>query len=182
MSYHLGIAHHLPSLHRQLTSPTANGFPKAVPDEDLTEDSKDVLIERLNDLVARLSNARNIDDVAVTAIHSQMDRIELIVRREERHQSPLDGTVASLDVLRDEDNFWGPPSPSQSLRMRLPPKPGSAVLPQHQRELSMSTAKAVKIAKEAEELASILSTTIKELQTRREESDVSISIVSMQYF
>lgn len=175
MSYHLGIAHHLPSLHRQLISPTSNGFPKAVPDEDLTEDSKDVLIERLNDLIARLSNARSIDDVAVTAIHSQMDNIELIVRREERHQSPPDGTVASLDVLRDEDNFWGPPSPSQSLRMRLPPKPGSSVLPQ--RELSMSTAKAVKIAKEAEELASMLSTTVKELQTRREESDVSMSMV-----
>lgn len=170
MSYHLGIAHHFPSLHRQLTSPTNGSFPRTVPDEDLTEDSKDVLIERLNDLVSRLSKTHALDDGAVSAIHSQMDKIELIVRKEGRHHSPQsEEGYGSLNLVKEEDSFWAPPSPSQSLRIRLPQRPKNSVL--SPREPRMSTAKAVKIANEAEELASRLTSAVAELLIRKEESD-----------
>jgi len=162
MSYHLGIAHNLPALRRQLTSPTTSAFPSGAPaaEQHLAEDSKDVLIERLNDLVSRLSSAHSLDDRAVSTIHAQVDRIELLVQREERQQSPLpDGGEqeegrGKLSLPRDEDTFWGPPSPSQSLRMRLPPRPAALARGQgKQREAPMSTAKAIKLAEAAEELA-----------------------------
>jgi hypothetical protein len=171
MSYHLGIARHLPVLHRQLTSPSSHEIPKSPPEEGLTEDSKDVLIERLNDLVLRLSNSHSIDDAAITDIHSQVDKMELIVQREERQQSPgSDEINRSLNIPKEEDSFWGPPSPSSNLRMRLPPK--SIPPAPSQSGALMSPAKAAKLAKEAQELDSLLATTVAELQTRREESDV----------
>jgi hypothetical protein len=176
MSYHLGISH----FHRQLSSPTASQEKRPEQDEDINEDSKDVLMDRLNDLVSRLAGSHSIEDDTVTAIHSEVDKIELILRKGERHLSPFsEDPYGIMNAPRDPEHFWGPSlspsrpslSPSQSLRMRLPPKLQSSA--QGHRGKEMTAEVAMKIAKEAEELATTLSETVDELLLRKEEADVS---------
>jgi hypothetical protein len=167
--HHLGIAH-FPVLRRQLLSPTTSTFPDSASSHDLTQDNKDVLLERLNDLVLRLSKDDSLEDTTVTAIHSEVDRIEghIRVRRRQRIED-----VAA----REEDTYWGPLSPSRGVRMRLPNSTGSS--PRHSilRESSsqITLSQAAEVAKVAEELASQLTATVGELQTRKEESDVRLS-------
>ncbi|KAK0116956.1 hypothetical protein ONS96_012800 [Cadophora gregata f. sp. sojae] len=171
MSYHLGIAH-FPVLHRQLTSPTSALLPESLT-EDLTQDSKDVLIDRLSDLVLRLSNVTSLQDGAVSAIHREVDKIESLVNGVEKANSPdhLLSREKSGHSL-SEDDFWGSPTPSQRLKMRIPVisqnlSPKSVSKP----ELEMSSSRAVEVAKAAEELATNLASTLEKLLVRKEESD-----------
>jgi len=176
MSYHLGISH----FHRQPSSPIASQEKRPEQDEDINEDSKEVLMERLNDLVSRLSESHSIEDDTVTAIHSEVDKIELILRKGERHLSPfLEDPYGIMNAPRDPEHFEASSlspsrpslSPSQSLRMRFPPKPQSSA--QDHRGKEMTAEVATKIAKEADELAITLSETVDELLLRKEEADVS---------
>lgn len=167
MSYHLGIAH-FPVLHRQLTSPTSATFRETSPNEDLTQDSKDVLIERLNDLITQLSQANSLEDGAVSAIHSQVDKIERVLRGGDA-QTPR--SPGLLETPREDDTFWGPATPTRNLKMRLPhisPKSGHSPV---YNEPKMDTSRAAEVAKAAEDLSSKLATTVAELQKRKEESD-----------
>lgn len=173
MSYHLGIAH-FPVLHRQLTLPTSAYFPD-LPDEDLTQDSKDVLIDRLSDLVLRLSKVRSLQDGAVSAIHKEVDKIEVLVNGLEKTNSPSPTLSKEKSGLSsNEDDFWGPRTPTQSMKMRLPilsqsssprsvPKPVSEGSP----------SRVAEVARAAEELAANLASTVEKLLVRKEESDVS---------
>jgi hypothetical protein len=161
---------HFPVLHRQLTSPTSKTFREISPHEDLTQDSKEVLVDRLNDLILQLSNTNTLEDSAVSTIHSQVDKIEQLIRSQNGHipnQSPR-----YLESMREDDTFWGPATPTQNLKMRLPMSPRS----DHSfflQEPHMSTSKAEEVAKAAEDLACKMTITVTEMQKRKEESDVS---------
>jgi hypothetical protein len=169
---YLGISH-FPVLHRQFSSPTRRAFSDSSPSQqDITQDSKDVLIERLNDLALRLSIAKELEDGAVTAIHSQVDKIEMILRGEEKHKKPNHSRSES-EVSKD-DPFWGPATPTQSMKMRLPDASSGSQRPPLRRNLKgVSPAKAIELAQAAEDLASRMSVTLEEFQRRKEESDVS---------
>jgi hypothetical protein len=170
---YIGISH-FPVLHRQFSSPTATVSldPSPIPSQDLTQDNKDVLLERLNDLVLRLSKDRSVEDSTISAIHTGVDRIELLLKAREKggHKKP---PSVGNDVR--EDTFWAPLSPTRNVMMRFPDSPISrhAVT----REATISTERAIEIAKSAEELASRVSATVVDLQVRREESDVSPSLL-----
>jgi len=167
---YLGISH-FPVLHRQFSSPTSRAFSDLSPGQELTQDSKDVLIERLNDLVLRLSTTNELEDGAVTAVHSQVDKIELILRGEERHQRPSHSRNGSGISRAEDDPFWGPATPTQNIKMRLPDMSVSSPR-RPRRESQASSSKEVELAQAAEDLASKLAVTIEELQSRKEESDV----------
>jgi len=173
MSYHLGIAH-FPVLHRQLTSPTSAYFPD-VPDEDLTQDSKDVLMDRLSDLVVRLSKVRSLQDGAVSAIHREVDKIELLVNGLEKTNSPSPTLSREKSGLSsNEDDFWGPRTPTQSMKMRLPVISQSSSPRSEPKFVSnISPSRATEVARAAEELAVELASTVDKLLARKEESDVS---------
>ena len=176
----LGIAH-FPVLHRQFSSPTSSRFPESPSSQDdLTQDNKDVLIERLNDLMQRLSkDGASIEDRAVTNIHHLVDDIETLMR-EKPKESKLDDldTESEIGDTKEQERLWGPSlprSPIQNIRMRLPdswrsPQPPAPL------EQEISASKAAEIAKKAEELASQLAKTVVELQIRKEESDVSLNL------
>ncbi len=168
---YLGISH-FPVLHRQFSSPTRGAYSDSSPSQqDITQDSKDVLIERLNDLALRLSMAKDLEDGAVTAIHSQVDKIEKILRGEEKHKKH--GHSRSGSELSKEDIFWGPATPTQSLKMRLPDvSPRSQRPPLSRNFQEVSSAKAIELAQAAEDLASRMTVTLEEFQRRKEESDV----------
>jgi len=168
----LGISH-FPALQRQLSSPpTSTAFMESspTPSHDLTQDNKDVLIERLNDLVLRLSKDNSVEDSTVSAIHTEVDRIEALLKESDgqHKKSPSAGS----DIRTSgEDNFRAPLTPTRSLRMRFPDPPPTRRSVVH--EAPMSSEYAIEIAKSAEELALKLSVTVAELQLRREEADVS---------
>jgi hypothetical protein len=169
---YLGISH-FPVLHRQFSSPASTGLSDSSPSQDLTQDSKDVLIERLNDLVLRLSTTNVLEDSAVTAVHSQVDKIELLLKGEEKHQKPSHSRSGSgLSKSQEDDPFWGPATPTHNIKMRLPDASIGSQRPSLHRNLQMSPAKAIELAHAAEDLASKLSVTVEELQCRKEESDV----------
>jgi len=170
MSY-IGISH-FPVLHQQFSSPKsrARGSSESSPDQDVTQDSKDILIERLNDLAFRLSKDSSLEASAVTAIHAEVDHIETLIRGSEKSpklpqaRSHFDSESSS----NEEDTFWGPLTPTRSVRMRLPTRP---LLPTRQPQIT--PARAMEIAKAAEDLSLQLANTVLEFQTRKEESDVS---------
>ena len=170
---YIGISH-FPVLHRQFSSPTSAVFLESPPSQDLTQDNKDVLIERLNDLVLRLSKDSSLEDSIVSAIHTGVDQIELLMKKEKRSHKKPPSVSSDIKISKGsgEDTFWGPLTPTRSVRMRFPESPTS---PRHSvhREAQMTTQRVIELAKEAEELASRLSTTVVELQARKIESDVS---------
>jgi len=126
---YLGIAHS-PPLHRQLSCPTAGPSSKeASPSQDITQDSKDVLVDRLNDLVLRISSTNALEDRDVAAVHAEVDLIEFLLRgREKSPKSPpvlRESLEAKNSMDSREDIFWGPPTPTRSMRMRFPEQPSS---------------------------------------------------------
>ena len=172
----IGISN-FPVLHRQLSSPTSTILLESSSSQDITQDNKDVLIERLNDLVLRLSKDSSIEDSIISAIHSGVDRIELLMKdREKANQKkyPQLSSESKHSRGNSEDIFWGSPlTPTRNVRMRFPDSPTS---PHHSfhRQPRMSTDRAIEIAKSAEDLSSKLLATVRELQVRREESDVRL--------
>jgi hypothetical protein len=172
--------HHL-GLHRQFTSPTSKGFSEVAPSQELAQDSKDVLVDRLTDLVSRLSNTNFLKDNAITAIHSEVDKIELLIRRAEKIQrdSGLSRRMPTGDAIlsREDDSLWGPMTPSHNIKMQLPNSPQRLKrIPSHTTELgnmphSSQAEAVVKVAKAAEELAVTLARAVADLQLRRAESD-----------
>ena len=135
-----------------------------------------MLLERLNDLVLRLSKDNLLENSSITAIHSHVDKIEVLIRAREGHEKS--GQVrkeihGSPSVPREEDVFWGPRTPTQNMRMHIPEIPEYSRRPT-QEEPQMTPAKAIDLAGVAEELATRLSATVAELQARKDESDVSL--------
>jgi hypothetical protein len=183
---YLGISH-FPVLHRQFSSPRSSTFPESPPIQDLTQDNKDVLIERLNDLIIRLAKDSSIEDSTISAIHNGIDRIELILKNRKigtHKKSPSFGSDIQAFKGGGEDAFWGPLSPTRNARIQFPDseslperEPSSPKLAHHFviPEVRMSPDHAIEIAKSAEEVASRLSVTVAELQVRKEESDASFA-------
>jgi len=175
MSLHyLGISH-FPVLHRQFSSPTAASFQESSPGQELIQDSKDVLIDRLNDLAVRLSND-NFEDHTVSELHRRMDEMELFMRGEEKNLKSIrvenDGYLRPTTPSDNgEDAFWGSLSPTQSVRIRLPKSPKPRKLRPRHVDSNMTTFRVNEISKQAEELVSQLTTVVTELQLRKEESD-----------
>ena len=133
-------------VYRQLTG---TGSGDELPSQDLAQDSKDVLLDRLSDLVTLLSEGGNLDEVAMTEIHSRVDQIEDVIQR--REKSPklprgLKNIHEPTSPRSVEDVFWGPPTPTRSMSMRLSNAPA-------QQERYISPFKAIQIANEAENIA-----------------------------
>jgi len=179
MSLHyLGMSH-FPVLHRQFSSPTAASFHESSPGQALIQDSKDVLIDRLNDFAVRLSKD-NFEDHTVSEFHRRMDEMELFMRGEEK-------TLKSVRIENDgylhpatpsdngEETLWGSLSPTQSVRMRLPRSPKPRKLRARHVDSEMTIFRVNEISKQAEQLVSQLTTVVTELQLRKEESDVGMT-------
>lgn len=108
----------------------------------------------------------------VSSVHSQVDKIEMILRGEEKQKKP--GHSRNGSGISRDDPFWGPATPTKSMKMRLPEASSRSQRPPLRRNLQeMSAEKARELAQAAEDLASRMSVTLEELQRRKEESDVS---------
>lgn len=94
--------------------------------QDILQDRKDVLVERLNDLLARLSDENDLDDDDVSLVHTGVDRIESVLRiraKGKPRRSSMAGErniEVSSPSERSEDSFWEPSTPTRSFSMHLP--------------------------------------------------------------
>jgi hypothetical protein len=155
-------------------------FQKVVPAVavDTSEDNKDVLIERLNDLVQRLSTDHSLEDRVVSRLHKEMDNIEIVMIKADVTQkldSEQAGKKGGRSVSEGNTSFWGSKTPSR--KVSIPKSESPSRTPRKEVE-RMSTDVAARIAQEAEALATSLSKSIVELQLRREEADVSHIVCS----
>lgn len=55
-------------------------------DDDLSQDSKDVLVDRLNDLLQRLSTSGSLEGANITTLHVKVDEMEKVLSRDHRHK------------------------------------------------------------------------------------------------
>lgn len=171
------MSFHYPGLlHRQFSSPTTPSFKESSPDEDLTQDSKDVLIDRLNDLVLRVSEEKSLEEGAVTAIHKEVDLIEVLMRGKSPKASRSGSRNSISQYLgvggKEDEAFWGPPTPTRNSQRRLP----DSWTRSHHKTASQSSdipiSKALELASAADTLAEQLSNALLEIQARKEESTV----------
>ncbi|OBT63971.1 hypothetical protein VE03_06004 [Pseudogymnoascus sp. 23342-1-I1] len=173
MSLHFLGIRDFPILHQQLRSPTTQLPRSRDATEDLTHDSKDVLIQRLLDLATHLQS-QDLRDGDVSLLHRDADSMERTLR-----QSPVLRQEPSFQSFTsagsggswggEEERFWQPLSPSLKgpSRMfevsRAPSRAGPAN--------GLSASKSALLAEEAEALLVQLTKTVSELKERREESE-----------
>lgn len=55
-------------------------------DDDLTQDSKDVLVDRLNDLLKRLSSGGSLGGADVSTLHAKVDEMEKVLASDRHHK------------------------------------------------------------------------------------------------
>jgi hypothetical protein len=183
MSLHFIGIRDFPVLHRQFSSPHARlSESPTTSTHDIARDSKDVLVQRLNDLANHLMAEEALNDEDITALHTDVDRMERVMKKSvgvpQEELSHERRSPSSIGALRDheDDLFWGPPfSPSRKVTMRLPDSPVQESHAKLQRSLEMSPRKAVLLAQEADSLNEQLSRALRELQARKEESSVGHS-------
>ncbi|KAI0601890.1 hypothetical protein F4775DRAFT_359331 [Biscogniauxia sp. FL1348] len=181
-------------LSRQFSSPfaAATSPPRSVseelsPEEGLTQDSKDVLIQRLNDLAARLNHQDLMTEGNVLSLHSKVDEMESLLAT---HYHPLKSkspkhrpSSSALGSSRSEVvSPRRPLTPSQVTPDKPPHmQPPSAVKTnggnredkqaKPEPAPKMSPAEAERVVAEAQLLHKGLEEVIANLRARQEESD-----------
>lgn len=110
LSFHfLGRSPFSPLRHRSSTARLPSPAPPSRSADDLldvAQDSKDVLIQRLNDLAAKLSAQDEVQGESVDSMHAKVDELEHVLahgwgngsRRHTRNQSSLSLSAASGDL------------------------------------------------------------------------------------
>ncbi|PQE11029.1 hypothetical protein CJF31_00000741 [Rutstroemia sp. NJR-2017a BVV2] len=137
------------------------------------EDNKDVLIQRLNDLLAKLSHD-DVEDSAITELHRKTDEMETLLKVEQASSSPSlsDVDEKSQSPLRrdSEDLFWARPLTPTSSFLRWPRTPLHRPHSRPRRS-RMTVSRAADIAESVDELNSRLVKVITDLQVTRAESN-----------
>lgn len=179
----------------------ADHFGDSASEQDpITLDSKDVLLQRLGDLIDRLNlSGSGFRDENLSALHSKVDEMENVLEGTEhraqlhrqRYQDQQDPRAVSLGLdnsTRDTQVLWpAGPTPSSLLRSRFSdltmalhesplPKPeaSSPVEAEAVRKRYIPPEAANRILEEVEELNEHLTSLMSRLQARQEESEVCI--------
>ncbi|QSZ32824.1 hypothetical protein DSL72_002404 [Monilinia vaccinii-corymbosi] len=149
--------------------------PSSDPSNQDSQDNKDVLLQRLNDLVVRLSHD-DAEDAAITALHKKADEMETLLRVE--YAMDLDAKASHRKAKppppgRDSNElFWGRPlAPARNSYLRRPSSPSPRARNSSYDRTVVAVAKAAEIATSAEELNVRLAQAVGELQASRIESD-----------
>ncbi|KAK6955804.1 hypothetical protein Daesc_003448 [Daldinia eschscholtzii] len=161
--------------------------------DSVVQDSKDVLVQRLNDLAAQLSKQDNIQEHNVNRLHAKVDEMEkaLSTRDYSPSHRPLRSRPTNL-VLQDNrserDSFWGPLTPGHTMpSISTTPLPtyttsstqteGSFNTPQvaAAKGSQLSSSQASRIAAEAQTLCKELEEVVSGLRARQEETDAGLA-------
>ena len=185
--YSLGMPQFSPLRLHFASSPLLHSAASVVheSERDRTQDSRDVLVQRLNDLVQKLSGDDDVAEAGVDALHATVDELETIVKKNSVSGAPRKHTRGKLSIdshssrhsglsARPASPHWARPhsaheilrpmtagSTIESFRQAkhaLPPK----TAPQH----------AEKVLAEAQRLHRSLQAVVMSLKARQEEQDV----------
>ncbi|KAI0130848.1 hypothetical protein F4814DRAFT_403919 [Daldinia grandis] len=157
--------------------------------ESVVQDSKDVLVQRLNDLAAQLSKQDNIQEHNVNNLHAKVDEMEKALSA--RDYPPSRRSVRSRptslilhDNRSERDSFWGPLTPGHTMpSISTTPLPayassstqtkGSPDAPEvaAAKGSQISAVQANRIATEAQNLCKELEEVVSGLRARQEETD-----------
>ncbi|KAI0449598.1 hypothetical protein F5B21DRAFT_508980 [Xylaria acuta] len=172
--------------------------PDHVDHEDIAQDSRDVLVQRLNDLAARLSQQNHVEGESINVLHAKVDELESVLyipdyssERGARPSGP--SPLSQADDDQDGSNLsWEPPHPGSLLPSdvsslasptRLSPSAKTGV--DHQgrakaksRASKMTVAQAEKVVAEAQDLHKSLEVVISNLRDRQEETEASSPFLS----
>jgi hypothetical protein len=150
---------------------------RSEPRQDGPLDKKKALVERLSKVILDLSedSITSLNDNTVEAINFEVDRIESLLGKDERDTTHNEDGKGFKDpetfVNIGDDASSSPSTPTKELQQ--PSMPVFPVAnPTTCSEPDITGPQAIKIANEAEQLASQLAASIQELQRRREEFDV----------
>jgi hypothetical protein len=181
LHHHLGLS----MLHRQFSLPPSPAISdicssagRRSSGQD-AEDNKDVLIQRLNDLLAKLSHD-DVEDSAITELHRKTDEMETLLKVEQASSSlSSSSSLSDIDeksqssLRRDsEDLFWARPLTPTSSFLRRPRTPLHRPHSRPRRS-RMTVSRAADIAESVDELNARLVKVIADLQVTRAESNVS---------
>ncbi|KAI0506593.1 hypothetical protein F5B22DRAFT_623106 [Xylaria bambusicola] len=140
--------------------------------EDTTQDSRDVLVQRLSDLVTRVSQG-HVEDESIYALHAKVDELESVLRLRDKSSN------IRYDGQDQSDLSWEPPHPDTL----LPSDASSLVSPQRPspsakaskktgpRASKMTREQAERIAAEAQDLHNSLEIFMSNLRDRQEETE-----------
>lgn len=188
MSLHFLGIRDFPIVPRQVSSPSSKPppSPSQSSTQELIQDSKDVLIQRLLDLATHLQE-QDLRDEDLSTLHHDVAHMERTWHQtpalpQSPRPLPLPHThfahsrTASRapDTPRsqtpDNDRFWAPLSPGLRSPIRLFDSPS---LTSKRAVPPISPKKAALLASEADSLLTQLTRTVAELRARREESEAS---------
>ncbi|KAI0147840.1 hypothetical protein GGR57DRAFT_476003 [Xylariaceae sp. FL1272] len=156
--------------------------------DDLAQDSRDVLIQRLNDLASKLAQRPHVDDENISAMHARVDEMEnalvtpgyrLSINAHQPGilaQSPsYDGDESSSpwDTPGEANRLLGSPikftSPAGNADQVIPDTTKANAKPT--KTSKMSVAQAQRIVAEAQDLQKGLETILTNLRTRQQETE-----------
>ena len=185
MSLHfLGIMPRSPGLQRTFSPSQSIASPTpSSPEQDVAQDNKEVLLERLTDLVQRLQDEDHLDNSSVTTLHKRVDDMETIFRSKQR-------TLRPARSLRSMRSFTMSPEVNKDDSMHLsktpPPPPERALFrdasgrnsePSLVLDGTFKPDDAIKLSQQAADLLASLNKAVAEFQERKEETNVSRSPV-----
>ncbi|KAJ2994172.1 hypothetical protein NUW58_g1627 [Xylaria curta] len=139
--------------------------------EDITHDSKDVLVQRLNDLAAALGRQHRTKDESISVLHAKVDELENVLYNpsytsKTETRPPLLPSLASRANDQDGSSFsWEPPHPDTLLlsdiaSLASPTRPSPSTKPG-----------AEQVVVEAQSLYKGLEVIISNLRDRQEETE-----------
>lgn len=149
--------------------------------EDIAEDGRDVLVRRLNNLVARLRREHHVKDESIHALHAKVDELENVLYTRDylskTGYNDQDGSNLSGEPTHP-DNLL--PSGMSSLASATRPSPSANARVDDQanskaksRASKMTIAQAEQVIVEAQDLHKSLEVVISNLRDRQEETEAS---------
>ncbi|KAI0843461.1 hypothetical protein F5Y06DRAFT_4805 [Hypoxylon sp. FL0890] len=186
--YSLGIS----PMRRQFSSSLARSSSLPPPEtdiseqDDLVQDSKDVLVQRLNNLVAQLTQKDDLKEDSVYGLHAKVDEMERVLSRRDHPlrrtpQRPRPTSLILQGGQNEHDPFWRSLSPGRIIpgipNMQLPTQVSSSTQTSDDHGANapkgnqISAAQAGRVVEEALRLNKELQDVISSLRARQEESD-----------
>ncbi|KAI1107366.1 hypothetical protein F4804DRAFT_329401 [Jackrogersella minutella] len=157
--------------------------------EEVVQDSKDVLVQRLNDLAAQLNQQDHLKEESVYGLHAKVDEMEraLSTRNHLLRRTPQRSRPTSLilqSTKSEHEPFWGSLTPGRIMpsisKMPLSIQKSASTQTEKQPSTSragaakgnqMSKAEADRIVQEANILCKEIDDVTSSLRARQEESD-----------
>ncbi|KAI2468265.1 hypothetical protein F4781DRAFT_443651 [Annulohypoxylon bovei var. microspora] len=154
-------------------------------EEELVQDSKDVLVQRLNDLAAQLNRQDHIKGDDVYGLHAKVDEMERVLSTKDHPSrwTPRRSRPTSLIIQSTSRNELDPFGVSPKLGRMMPSIPNIPLPIQKSSSTQttghqMSAAESGRVVQEAQNLCKELEEVVSNLRARQEESDARSHLVT----